>query len=351
MANSHNIYIHVPFCRSKCNYCAFYSLACANPDWQEYANGICGELKFWSEKLGKTKVPTIFFGGGTPSLMPISVFEQIMQCIHDYFYVDKNCEITLESNPGTIDTDKLQDFKLFGMNRLSVGVQSLNDDELLFLGRRHNVKQALNLLDAAQNMGLRISADFIYGLPNQNVQTVVNLCKEINNLGLLHVSMYELTIEKNTPFGKMNLDMPNNETMAQMFNAIPKYLSLPRYEVSNYAVSGEECRHNQNIWAGDAYIGIGRGAAGRVFMDGVWYEQRGKNELLEQISDKTRAIEKIITGMRTMRGVKLTPDVKNQINFDWLNSHKDLVEINNEYLHTTNQGLLILDDLIADLIK
>jgi len=351
MSFSHNIYIHVPFCATKCNYCAFYSVACSNPDWEKYANDICTELKFWSNRLGKINVPTVFFGGGTPSLMPISVFEKIMNCIQDCFYIEKDCEITLEANPGTMDAEKLSGFKKCGVNRLSVGVQSLYPDELLFLGRKHSVAQAKGLLNVAKNMGLRVSADFIYGLPNQNVQSVIDLCRDINDLELSHVSMYELTIEKNTHFGKMNLKMPDNDLMAQMYMAITENLSLPRYEVSNYAVSGEECRHNQNVWNGDAYIGIGRGAAGRVFMNGAWYEQRGSNELFERISNETRAVEKILTGMRTMRGVKLTEDVKNQINFDWVNSHKDLVEINFEYLHTTANGMLILDDIITDLIK
>ena len=351
MTIAHNIYIHVPFCISKCNYCAFFSFAHKNPNWQKYADGICKELRFWSEKLGKISVPTIFFGGGTPSLMPISIFEQIMHCVHENFALDKNCEITLESNPGTLSKDKLSDFVVNGVNRLSVGVQSLNDSDLMFLGRRHNVKQATDLLDIAQTIGLRVSADFIYGLPNQTVQSVIDLCNSVNKLGLSHVSMYELTIENNTPFGKMNLNMPNNETMAQMYIAVGENLSLPRYEVSNYALPGQECRHNQNIWSGDAYIGIGHGAAGRIYMNDIWYEQRGNNELFKEISNEKRAIEKIITGMRTMRGVKLTTDIKKQVDMNWIKNHKDLVEINSEYLHTTEHGLLILDDLIVDLIK
>lgn len=351
MNKAHNLYIHVPFCMSKCNYCAFYSFACKNPDWTEYANKICEELKFWSQKLGKIQIPTIFFGGGTPSLMPVAIFEKIMNCVNQNFVVDKDCEITLESNPGTIDKDKLSDFVSNGANRLSVGVQSLNDEELKFLGRRHDVKTAINLLESAKNMNLRVSADFIYGLPNQKTKDVVNLCENINKLGLSHVSMYELTIEKNTPFGKMNLNMPDNEEMAQMYNAIPQVLSLPRYEVSNYAKTGEECHHNLNVWNGEAYIGIGKGAAGRVYLDNTWFEQRGNFECFEKISDGTRATEKILTGMRTMRGVKLSEDVKNILNFDWINSHKDLVAIDDEYLHTTDKGLLILDDIIVDIVK
>ena len=351
MNKAHNLYIHVPFCMSKCKYCAFYSFACKNPDWQKYADDICNELKFWSNKLGKIHVPTIFFGGGTPSLMPVQVFEQIINCVNQCFVVKEDCEITLESNPGTLDKAKLSDFIQNGVNRLSVGVQSLKDEELEFLGRKHDVKTAVDLLKDAVNLGLRVNADFIYGLPNQKVNDVVNLCKQINELGLNHVSMYELTIEKNTPFGKMNLNMPNNEEMARMYNAIPEYLNLPRYEVSNYAKIGEECRHNINIWQGDAYIGIGRGAAGRVYYHNSWFEQRGNGELFDKISHDTRATEKILTGMRTVRGVFLGDDVKNKIDFDWVNKHKDLVEIDGDYSHTTAKGLLILDDIMVDLIK
>ena len=351
MNRAHNLYIHVPFCMSKCNYCAFYSFACKKPDWMDYADGICKELQFWSQKLGKIKIPTIFFGGGTPSLMPVAIFGKIMDCINQCFDVAPNCEITLESNPGTLDSDKLIGFVQNGVNRLSVGVQSFKDEELKFLGRRHDTKTAVNLLESAMKMNLRASADFIYGLPNQKVGDIINLCKDINKLGLSHVSMYELTIEENTPFGKMNLNMPDNEEMAEMYSAIPQYLSLTRYEVSNYAKQGDECRHNLNVWNGEPYIGIGRCGAGRVFFDDAWFEQKGNFECFSKMSEDTRAIEKILTGMRTIRGVKLNEDIKKQLNFDWIYSHKDLVEIDNEYLHTTDKGLLVLDDIVVDLTK
>ncbi len=347
----HNIYIHVPFCMSKCNYCAFYSFACSSPDWQKYTDDITSELCFWAEKLGRVSVPTIFFGGGTPSLMPVKTFAEILDCINTNFNVDTDCEITLESNPGTLNTDKLIGFQSAGMNRLSVGVQSLNDDELQFLGRKHSVSDAVKLLTSAQNMGLRVSADFIYGLPNQNVKSVSDLCDAVNKLGLKHVSMYELTIEKNTPLGKMNLQMPNNETMAQMYMMISDKLTLPKYEISNYAVDTEHCKHNENIWNGEAYIGVGRGAAGRPFIDGVWYDTMGDFKRFEKISDDTRNIEKIITGMRTSKGVMLSDGIAKQINFDWIKNHDDLIIQSDNYLRATNSGMLMLDNIMLDLIK
>lgn len=350
MTPAHNIYIHVPFCMSKCNYCAFFSRACATPDWRAYTDGILSEIDFWAEKLGQIDVPTIFFGGGTPSLMPTDNFNEIITRIRDRFNVAQNTEITIESNPGTLDGVRLREFIAAGVNRLSIGVQSLNDDELRFLGRRHSVADALRLIDAAKSCDIRVSADFIYGLPGHTAGTTQKLCRDINKIGLRHCSMYELTIEPGTPFGKMNLNMPSNEEMAEMYNAIDDTLSIPRYEVSNYAAPGDECRHNQNIWDGAPYIGIGRGAAGRVFLNGVWYEQLGAGARFEPINNATRAIEKIITGLRTTRGITLAPDIKNALDFEYINRHPELIEIADGRIRATKRGMLILDELILNLV-
>ena len=351
MKTAHNVYIHVPFCISKCNYCAFFSHACALPDWETYLSGILSEIDYWALTLGKIDVPTIFFGGGTPSLMPTNIFAKIIKHLYMRFNVRTDAEITLESNPGTLDSARLNEFIMDGVNRLSIGVQSLNDDELKFLGRRHNTHDAMRLIDCAMSRGIRVSADFIYGLPGHNAKTVERLCDSINKIGLNHCSMYELTIEPNTPFGKMNLDMPTNSDMAEMYTTITNTLKLPRYEVSNYATPGHECRHNQNVWDGDAYIGIGRGAAGRVFMNDTWYEQLGGGVKFEPISTTTRAIEKVITGMRTKRGVLLANDVTNVLNMEYITSHPEFIVIDGGRMHATENGLMILDDLLVNVIK
>ena len=351
MKTQHNIYIHVPFCVSKCKYCAFFSRACAKPDWDTYVTRILSEIDYWAEKLGKIDVPTIFFGGGTPSLIPTKHFAQIMNHLRNKFNIADDAEITIESNPGTLDYTRLDEFIGHGVNRLSIGVQSLNDDELVFLGRRHSVADAMRLIESAMTRDIRVSADFIYGLPNHNTKTVEKLCRDINQIGLNHCSMYELTIEPTTPFGKMNLDMPSNNEMADMYNAIANTLNLPRYEVSNYARAGFECRHNQNVWDGDAYIGLGVGAAGRVFIDGTWYEQMGGGAKFEPMSITARAIEKVITGMRTMRGVLLANDVKNVLNIEYINNHPELITIADNRIHATDDGIMILDDLLVNLIK
>lgn len=349
--SAHNIYIHVPFCMSRCNYCAFFSRACAAPDWERYCTEICDEVLHWGGVLGRIDIPTVFFGGGTPSLMPVWCFDRIMTTIRKCFSLSHTAEVTLESNPGTLPAQKLHDFIKLGVNRLSVGVQSLDDTRLRFLGRRHSVTDALCLLDVACSAGVRVSADFIYGLPNDTVTDIENMCRGINDLGLTHCSLYELTIEPDTPFGRMNLEMPDNDAMAEMYNAIGMCLDLPRYEVSNYATPGNECIHNQNIWDGMPYIGIGIGAAGRVYLDGTWYEQLGAGAQFSAMADTDRTTEKILTGMRTVRGCRLTDDVKKVIDMNWVRMHPDLVQMTDERIFATDSGMLILDDITLNLVK
>lgn len=349
MNPAHNIYIHVPYCISKCNYCAFFSRA-ISPDWESYESQILSEIDFWHNKLGRIKIPTIFFGGGTPSLMPVNIFDKIIKHIATKFDLSECAEITLESNPGTLDTKKLDDFIKCGVSRLSVGVQSFDDDELKFLGRRHDAATAIKLLDGAMKKNIRISADFIYGLPNHNVENIIRLCDQINKIGLQHASLYELTIEKNTPFGRMNLKMPDNNVMADMYLAIQDNLKLPRYEVSNYAAAGHTCQHNENIWAGAPYIGLGFGARGRIFMKNQWFEQSGGDIQFDAIDNKTRAIEKLMTGLRTLRGTVIDDDIKNILDFDFINSHNALVKIDGDRIYATDAGILILDDLLVDIL-
>lgn len=347
----HNIYIHVPYCKSKCRYCAFFSQPCAEPDWTAYTKRICNEIIQWGDRLGRIDVPTIFFGGGTPSLIPVQSVVQILQTIHNTFEIQDNAEITLESNPATIDGQKLQDLQKVGINRLSIGVQRLNDDELNFLGRIHSAHDAIDLINTAQDIGLRVSGDFIYGIPNDTPETVANICAQINSSGLTHCSLYELTIENDTPFGKMKLNMPNNNEMANMYQTITDKLKLPRYEISNYAYKGSECIHNQNVWDGEAYIGIGASAAGRVFINNSWYEQMGNNETFKKISDDERAVEKILTGMRTVRGCQLTQDVKKVIDIEWVLNHPEYVMVIGNRISATERGMLILDNIIANVVK
>ena len=393
----HNLYFHVPFCASKCHYCAFYSYALSSPAsgwstvsaslattdgeggavsprkrgecrrivgdeggvWNTYETAIISEIKQWAHRAGRVPVPTIFFGGGTPSLMPTDVFTRIMDATRDAFDVTPDTEITLESNPGTLDAPRLAEFITAGVNRLSVGVQSLDDNVLKFFGRRHSAADARRLLDAARAAGIRVSADFIYGLPDQTVADVEKMCRDINALNLNHVSLYELSIEPGTPFAAQKMTLPDNDIAAEMFEIIGNTLNLPRYEVSNYARPGEECQHNVNIWDGDAYIGFGPSACGRPYFDDGWWEQ--KNDVgaygIRPLDARTRAIEKIITGLRTARGVALTPDVTAAMNMDFIQLHPELLSCGSRFtdygsrLVTTQKGLLLLDNILVSLVK
>ncbi len=337
---------------SKCNYCAFFSRACATPDWDAYLNGIVSELQHWGRVLPGAEIPTIFFGGGTPSLMPVRVFDAIMREIRTRFSVSPDCEVSIEANPGTLNPEKLSDFCAAGVNRLSVGVQSLDDNRLQFLGRRHSARDARQLLECAQGRGIRLSADFIYALPGDTPDDVIQICNDINKLSLTHCSMYELTIESGTPFAKMNLTMPSNDAMADMYCAIADTLALSRYEVSNYAHPDEQCRHNLNIWHGAPYIGIGTGAAGRVLVDGIWYEQMGAGRCFNPMSNRDRATEMVITGMRTMSGVTINNEISSIIDWDFVDMHPDLVvKKSGTQIAPTDKGILVLDDMLTDLIR
>ncbi|MCL2538452.1 MAG: radical SAM family heme chaperone HemW [Alphaproteobacteria bacterium] len=349
----HNLYIHVPFCASKCAYCAFHSVVC-KPDWNAYSAQIISDIKYWSGRLGRCAVPTIFFGGGTPSLMPTDVFARIMDAARETFDILPDAEITIESNPGTLCAARLREFMDAGVNRLSVGVQSFDDNELKFLGRTHSANDAIKLIKIAQDFGLNTSGDFIYGLPGQSVASVEKTCRGILDLGLRHVSLYELLIEPGTPLAMRGVQKIDDDTAAAMYEKIDEILApaLPRYEVSNYARAGFECHHNQNIWAGEPYIGIGESAAGRVLIDSQWFETKIINNKLniKPLSNHDRAVEKIITGLRTMCGVELTPDVRAAINWDFVHANPNKFIVDDTHIHIGRSSVLFLDRLLIDLV-
>lgn len=337
-----NLYIHVPFCIKKCNYCAFHSKCPATIDWDGYVDAVIRQMDAFN--IDDHKIKTLFFGGGTPSLMPVKYSEKIIKKLH----LTPDAEWTIESNPKTLGSLELKDWKDLGLNRLSIGMQSFNDEELRFLGRIHTVADNMKLLDSANDLGLRVSGDFIYGLPGQSVHDAIELCDQINDIGLSHASMYELTIEPDTPFEKL---APMSETVSsKMYLAIQRALKLPRYEVSNY---GDPCRHNANIWAGGEYIGVGESAAGRILKNGNWFETKIINgQIVEnELTDRERAIEIIMTGLRTAWGVVLTAPVRDAIDWNFIHQNPQNFKADGEFLRMTDGGLLLLDSLTPKIIK
>jgi len=256
------VYIHYPFCLRKCRYCAFASRAAEPQDLTEL---YLKELSAYP----KREVSSVYFGGGTPSLMSVESVAKLLARLRP------SGEVTLEANPATIDKAKMRALRAAGVNRLSVGVQSLDDSELQFLGRVHTARQALETLDAAREAFDNINADFIYGLPGQSVSDWARSLEKIAALDLPHYSLYQLTHEKGTPIGK--LAPIDEDVAAKMFSLAPKVLR--QYEVSNFARPGFEGQHNLNYWRGGEYIGLGPGAAGRVRIDGKWYETKNPSSL------------------------------------------------------------------------
>jgi len=272
------IYIHWPFCASLCPYCDFNSHVAATIDHDEWARAYISELRHWHAQVPARIITSIFWGGGTPSLMAPKIVENVLEEIRNLWRIDDDCEITLEANPGSVEARKLKDFARVGINRISLGVQSMQDDALKFLGRRHSRDEALHALNIARGTFARVSADFIYARAGQTEQDWENELNEILNLNLDHLSLYQLTLEPGTPFyhraqrGEQMTAAENAAAaMFEYTQAACAATGLNAYEISNHAHGGQESRHNLAYWQYDDYLGIGPGAHGRVTLNGFKY--------------------------------------------------------------------------------
>ncbi|MBO5265821.1 MAG: radical SAM family heme chaperone HemW [Ruminiclostridium sp.] len=255
------LYIHIPFCASKCPYCDFYSERYSKKLAEEYKNAVIRNLSHYNETYD-----TVYFGGGTPILL----WEEIGGILSNVRLCE-NAEITVEANPCVTDEKRLERLLEGGVNRISFGVQSLNDNELLFLGRKHTAEQAVRVVNLAYKTGFRnISADLMLGLPNQDKSSIYNSVNALSQLPLTHISSYLLKIEEGTPFSEMNIDIPEDEAMSELYLYTCEELDkngFKQYEISNFARDGFMCRHNLRYWRCEEYIGIG--AAAHSFCNGV----------------------------------------------------------------------------------
>ena len=259
------IYVHIPFCAAKCNYCAFNSKISTAEERESYVDALITEIKSTACPLPPTY--SIYFGGGTPTILTLNQLKKIFAAIQTTFNVEKNSEITIEANPGTVDKNFLRGLREIGFNRLSLGVQSFNDELLKILGRIHNSTTALETVHTAKNFFDNISVDLMYGLPNQTLDDVKVDVETAAALDVQHISIYGLEVEPNTKFFQLNevgrLNLPTENICADMYEFIiatlPK-LGYNRYEVSNFAKVGRESRHNSGYWTGAKYFGFGAGA-------------------------------------------------------------------------------------------
>ena len=265
------LYIHWPFCRAKCPYCDFNSHVRANVDEKIFGNALLTEMTHMASLLPEHKsLSSLFFGGGTPSLMPPWLIEELITHAQNLFGFADNIEITAEANPTSLEVKSMLEFRQAGVNRVSLGVQSLDNANLKFLGREHSVKDALAALDKVRTAFDAVSIDLIYALPDQSAKAWRTMLGEALSLGLGHMSLYQLTIEAGTIFHtrqrkgeKMTLDDDRAADLYDITQEMTKAAGLPAYEISNHAALGQECQHNLTYWRAADWIGIGPGAHGR----------------------------------------------------------------------------------------
>ena len=275
------IYLHIPFCIRKCLYCDFLSMPQGAETREQYVNALICEILHQGVCPPGTPVETIFFGGGTPSILEERQLAAILGALQERFCVRKDAEISLEMNPGTADLGKLRAMREMGFNRLSIGVQSMHDGELRLLGRIHTRKEAREAFQLAREAGFEnINLDLMSALPGQSLQDWSDTLAEAAAWEPEHISAYSLIIEPGTPFAAMYESgdlppVPDEGTDRQMYHFTRKYLArhgFEQYEISNYAKPGRECRHNIGYWTGRDYLGFGIGAAS--FADGVRFSNR-----------------------------------------------------------------------------
>ena len=261
------IYIHWPFCESKCPYCDFNSHVSETIDQAAWADAYLAELDRYAEETTGRTVTSVFFGGGTPSLMTAGTVRAVLGRIEDNWQVSEDLEATAEANPSSAEMEQFEAFREAGVNRLSLGMQSLEDEALIFLGRRHSVAEAIRAASEAVQVFDRYSLDFIYARPGQTAAAWREELARILELAGDHVSLYQLTIEPGTQFHKDRVPAAGEEVAAELFEITQEMSSdagLPAYEISNHARPGEESRHNLVYWYGEDYLGIGPGAHGRL---------------------------------------------------------------------------------------
>lgn len=314
-----SIYIHIPFCKKKCLYCDFLSAPACGQERESYVKALLREISVMAKKTSAYEVISVFFGGGTPSLLNRSQMERIMSAIRKGYCLAQDCEITIECNPATADYDKLAFFKACGINRLSIGLQSANDKELKELGRIHNYKQFLATFEAARKAGFtNINIDIMSALPGQTFESYTDTLQKVISLNPEHISAYSLIIEEGTPFYERYGEHVNGEAsviskandVAQSIDYTPMYLSLPdedierkmyhatkeilekegylRYEISNYAKKSYECRHNLTYWTGISYLGFGIGAAS--FFQGYRFKNGQDIQKYEELFSNNRSL-------------------------------------------------------------
>ncbi len=327
-AGGFGLYVHWPFCAAKCPYCDFNSHVTRQIDHAEWLNAYELEIARIAKLVPGRRLRSIYFGGGTPSLMQAQTVEAVISAAQRHWQLDNDAEITLEANPGSVEAARFAAYRSAGVNRVSIGVQALNDADLHRLGRIHSVREARSAIEIAQGCFDRVSFDLIYARQGQTLDQWRDELKAALNIGVDHLSLYQLTVEEGTVFAQRQAagglkGLPDEDLSADLFEATEAICAdhgLGRYEVSNYARPGAESRHNLIYWRYGDYAGVGPGAHGRLTISGqrhatMGWKMPGKwlsaaaigsgDEVFQPITGPEQADECLLLGLRTTEGVSL----------------------------------------------
>ncbi|MDP3429237.1 MAG: radical SAM family heme chaperone HemW [Desulfomicrobium sp.] len=366
------LYVHVPFCVRKCGYCAFHSGPFSRDAAEAYVEMVLREMKAWGRTFGRVAVETVYFGGGTPSLLEPGQVEDLLQGAGACFDLDADAEITLEANPDSVlQPGFLGSIRGLGVNRLSLGVQSLQDDLLAMLGRPHDGRQARRSVQAARDSGFNLSLDLIWGLPGQTLKRWMDDLAEVAALAPEHLSCYGLSLEEGTSLARQveegDLDLPGEETQVRMYLDGTQFLEsvgYAHYEISSYARPGRKSRHNQGYWAGKDYLGFGPAAVSTIgdrrWSNPVAFEEYasvvtgggGTNEV-EVLSAQMRRQEMVMLALRTAGGLDLEKfKATTGTEFPWRHPAVEqlrssgLVRHRDGHLQLTREGMLVSNSVI-----
>lgn len=376
MADS--LYIHIPFCASKCNYCSFNSYAGLEGLQERYIESLCAELAQNASGAHTEPLRTIFFGGGTPTLLSKNLLHKLLTFVLSSFSVLPDAEISIEANPGTVDMEKFKLLHNAGVNRISFGVQSFNDQELKRIGRIHSAQEAVQAVSMAKTSGFgNISIDLMYGLPGQNAENWQKNLETAISLDLKHLSLYQLTVEDQTPLATLvsegRLQMPDEDEIAAMEDITAELTAengLSQYEISNYAQAGYQCRHNITYWQNRDYFGVGAGAVS--CLQGIRKQNMTNPETFCHLMDKGKSIvmeeeklnpeasfrETVVMGLRMNRGVS-KKELEKRYGMDFENYYDkvfhqliadNLLEQSAEHIRLTDRGRTFANRVMAELV-
>jgi oxygen-independent coproporphyrinogen-3 oxidase len=370
------IYIHIPFCKQRCFYCDFYKTTQLSLK-SNLIESLSIELKQRKEYIDNEIVETIYFGGGTPSLLTKDEIKLILDTIHLNYNVKKDAEITIEANPDDLSTEYIKTLAQTNINRLSIGIQSFQDAILQKMNRRHNANQAINCIKQAQHEGFNnISADLIYGIPELSVNTWIDDLNQMEKLNIQHLSAYHLTIEPNTKFGELlkknKISIIKESDSIQQFNTLinwAKTNNFEHYEISNFAKNGLYSQHNTNYWKQKKYLGIGPSAHSYNQKTRSWNIANTKQYIdavnnnkiyseIETLTETDKYNEFLITWLRTKWGINLI-DIKKQFGNKRQQKLLKLLEpfikdnsinFKNNYAILSNKGIFISDLILSNII-